>query len=1699
MVRRFVAVALLGLFVCESSGAAAAVPTAHIPAYRQSASLLAQAQLGVARLVRTLSATEIGALLTGQESRWNVMHAAPPTFERAHTYPTADPHPILHYSAPSYGQSVRFPEALKSRVLTVASITRDPLLAQSNHGSRHTMYSPPTYTYSISASPTSVTGAAGSTATITLQCTKTPSNGGPTTVSCSGVTATSSNTAVATVSIGTIGSSTTPSTISYTGAGAATITYTWSSQTATVGITASQGAGSSPPPTLAPSPVPEATPSTGVNSYWTYEEYVIPGAGMAMVNIANGNLLVQSDDMDLRERGIDLAFQRTYNSQAPTTAVAPYLGTGWSSTFEASIKYSPTAGTLTVYDIDGAAYTYTANGSTWTPPAGQHATLAFDGCSYVWQKKSGTQYKFAPPDITTAPTSCGYTNAAQDNRVMMIVGRDVLNYITFTYSFDSSGNVTKVIVAHANGQSLTLGFGTNHLLSSVSRSADGASVTFGYDGNGNLGCVNGLTNNTGYATYCYTWNGSHQLVSVSSPRWQQTAGNEGGFTSFTYDAYNHVTSITRSGIANFTPSDGASPQQILQPLLAVDTASAPRTISQDNFSYTSAQTELTDLDGHGTRWTSDSLARVTQTQEWNGSIWLVTNASWDSNDNLTSTVDARGYETDYAYDAMGNTLAVELPSTTTSQGTTRPTDLYSYDSYNNLRSYCDPTYTLAHGLNWTVGSPPAVCPTTPGSVNAPGPSVYAWSTPGSSQYDANEQYGRLTDSYTPMGYRVTYAYASTAQGGDYGLPSEATGATMSQIDGTSRTPDVNFVYDSNTGDVLKYSALPVSSNAWTQFTYDSVGDPLTVTDADGHTSYKCYYQNGQLQYSETPAQHGMDGNLGSCQNTAPTYADGFTYDSDGNVKTQTRHFSNTTGNAGQTTRWYDGADRLVEVQQPQDNSDVYGFSWMTRYIYDLSQNSTTGQSINGTYFRAHGNLAKTQECLASTSVTAPYNTKPAGCTFTDTKAQAFDEVDRLVTKYSFAGSNLYQEVFSYDAQALYGLLVSDCTGSLPCKTFTYTPLGQTVTVAHNDSGATPDSTYTYDVDGRTVSIASSGSSLSGAQTYSYNGDGRLTQSVEPSGYQSSPATLTYHYYADGKRQSLDVSSSALTQTGLYQYAYRQDGKIQTQQINTGSFMSSASTTLSFNYSNAGRENTLTFSGNGAPAGNPTYSYDQYGQELSESVGSAGQSQRTYDAEGELTSYLLSGQSSASTFTYTTRGELLQGPQSTSPSFATATPTNFANGVKVAAGSGTLNSETISTSSTFDARMGAVQSWKESCVSGCGSSWTGNPCATDTTGTYCPYENFSYDTEGRMTQQVRASFKFDSSTGYVDETDTTTVNAYDTENRLTNTQVNPGTQSSQQRWYTWGPNGHPVSESFWETNNAGVSSRQNNWLHWDGDQLLFVTGPNGQLVDVKIGTLGDITLADTNYTGITFYGRNPAGDISLCYNKAGINGSFGYSTPRGNWLCPYVSGAVPSFQYSFNDGSGTAYGKVPIYLGSDGVYDWLNTIQGVRTYDSDSGGWTTPDAYAGDAHDPMSQKSYVWDADNAVSFSDPSGYSACPSPQQWQIPSTHIGWVCMPPPATPPPHMLEAVLILAIPIDLDVIGGAIAARGLELLAESLAKRFGTEAVQAVLRKFAAGGVRALERTIASMDRNIAEHWQKIAEALGKGATRQVTIRPQCLAR
>ena len=125
-----------------------------------------------------------------------------------------------------------------------------------------------------------------------------------------------------------------------------------------------------------------------------------------------------------------------------------------------------------------------------------------------------------------------------------------------------------------------------------------------------------------------------------------------------------------------------------------------------------------------------------------------------------------------------------------------------------------------------------------------------------------------------------------------------------------------------------------------------------------------------------------------------------------------------------------------------------------------------------------------------------------------------------------------------------------------------------------------------------------------------------------------------------------------------------------------------------------------------------------------------------------------------------------------------------------------------------------------------------------------------------------------------ETGNTQTKVYDDENHLVSaayTQIS-GT-GSQLLAYNWGPNGHPIQIGSTPTGMVGSPSNMAyETLHWDGDQLLFTTGPSGALDEIKIGTIGDITPQDPTYKGLTFYDRDSSGIVGFCHNATGASGT-----------------------------------------------------------------------------------------------------------------------------------------------------------------------------------------------------------------------------------
>ena len=1011
--------------------------------------------------------------------------------------------------------------------------------------------------------------------------------------------------------------------------------------------------------------------STGINPWWQYQEENLPGGGHVMVNVGTGNMVVQDDDMAVPHKGVALAFRRTYNSRsqhdtAGTDGAVPSMyGNGWTNTFDAHLSGSRT-GTMSVWDVDGARYDYTvaADGVTMIPPPGQHATLTSDGATgYFWTKKSGMIYYFWAPDGATAwPSSVYQQYGAYAGRLYQIIGRNRFTYLTFAYTWDNGnsaagGKISAIAARAESGLTATLSFADvsgQRLLQQILFPDGVTSVSYSYDAQGNLAAVSRPPNNAGGSRpvqlFGYmAFGGGSVLHWAASPRWcGGTCGADGAFTAFGYGNATVATStliaIWRGAVVNPVISDGTG-SGALQPGYSTTGYYA----DQESYTTGVATPTFRDTNGHAVNWVVDSLGRPTQTQQCTATTnqgaqctgtWLVSNHTWDAANNLVSEVDPRGGTTQMVYDPAGNVVAIAQPPQY--PGYNPPTTLIDYDGFSNVTAVCDPVLVHSITADYWSGQYSAgadnYCSSLFGTTNHP----YAQYS-----YPSNEPYGELASVTSATGYTRSISYQPGPQGGlDTGLPTNVSGATVQQFDGSSRRPSVSASYDANGNLVCVQadaSTPAAAATATTVMTYDSLNRMVASADPDdasltGSCSTKAagiagsaivttqtYFPDGSVATTQTPSEAALN------------YKTAYTYDLDGNPTAEVPNYPGP--QTARAKRWFDGMDRLVETQQPADPGTPGDIPISLRYFYDLSQGGTA-TTLAGVAVTAHGNLFDVVK-----------NT-PTG--WTDFNYSAFDSADRVTTAYAFApcpaqlgppapagaiycAQAAYSTRYDWDSSpslnpgvSAPGLLVATLDAMGATRRMTYDGLGSMDTANYADG--TVGHTYWHDIDGRLAQAdtISFGYNSDGTTAWKYIGDGG-----------SGGTSLAYSYYPDSLPAGLSATTSrnstgdTVNQPNLFSYAYRNDGRV------TGETFGVSGQSVAWTYTRGGRMTAMN-DFNSTPSITAQYA-DGHGRLSSYVTPSGTYGNISYDAQGRPIQYTdpytrLDGETVNST--YNIRGDLI---------------------------------------------------------------------------------------------------------------------------------------------------------------------------------------------------------------------------------------------------------------------------------------------------------------------------------------------------------------------------------------------------------------------------------------------------------------------------
>jgi hypothetical protein len=275
--------------------------------------------------------------------------------------------------------------------------------------------------------------------------------------------------------------------------------------------------------------------------------------------------------------------------------------------------------------------------------------------------------------------------------------------------------------------------------------------------------------------------------------------------------------------------------------------------------------------------------------------------------------------------------------------------------------------------------------------------------------------------------------------------------------------------------------------------------------------------------------------------------------------------------------------------------------------------------------------------------------------------------------------------------------------------------------------------------------------------------------------------------------------------------------------------------------------------------------------------------------------------------------------------------------------------------------------------------------TDAAGSSVAYSSsFGFDNDGRIDYTTSIWCDSSGQQGGCSWTDSVSKNEmYDAEDHLTaiGTQVDNDSGILYNHYYSWGPNGHIVTmgaKLVLQTTQTWTP-----WLyqgvHWDGDAIAFETRQDGSLANYQLGADGDYAPGDTGYAGVTYFDRDLSNTAIANHNASGHSAFDTYAAEahiqpenRGAMFdeTVYSAGTPTGSQPTFFDNN---VGSLLTYDRLDGVTDGQGVIQGVRNFDPGTQQWSTPDVYEGRISDPETQSKYMWNNNNPVAYSDPSGY------------------------------------------------------------------------------------------------------------------------------
>ena len=902
-------------------------------------------------------------------------------------------------------------------------------------------------------------------------------------------------------------------------------------------------------------------PRVGDGPSYTYDSGTLNDRTSYKVNVANGNLDLASNDINMAGTQLDLQFARHYNSGWAVTGGGQFGG-GSTANIGKDVWFATSAApdqTKMVYPGTGSAYPFFKKPTTneWDQPAnlGLNADLKENTTAHTMElqyRGSDVKYVFGGANASTG----GALTEIRDKN-----GKHI------DFNYNSNGDVSSMV--DTQGRTFNVTVNSDGLITQIQGPAGSpTSRTWAYQyGTGvEYNLVKKYTDPEGRQTL-YDWDGNHNLLlKVTTPGGRQT--------KFGYDSSYRLSSITR--VDNVAAQTGPTTTYAYYTGGGICSSDQTRTV------------------------VTDPRSKVT------------TYCSSQKDDRVAKVRDAKNHDQDSQYSTFGNVQQLTRPGTPTNS-----VSQLNWDSgTNNLNGGTSPT-----GGQFSVGYPSGATGqdryrpssyTNPqggksefeydnGTSGGPG-NVTAIATKDASgnvqpekarlTYNSDGTIDTASDGRDSGTFDTTWDYNYDSAGNLTTIdpPGTAIGNTTITYDGLSRIATITdgkgqrreLTYDKLdrvTGVTLKNSANAVLASETAAYDYD--GNMTSRVDVDGTTKTSSYVFDPLNRLTKETLPGGKTNE--------------YTYDGAGNVLSVKTNATDT------VSYTYDDVNLLSKLSEPPDTAG--GVAPQTTFGYDDRNNRTqtlypNGVEVDQSYFG--DDAVQTIEAKKGSNTLRKFTYDyVSGSRNTDLRQSVtdkdgnkttytYDPLDRLkgATTRTSGAALVDDYQYEYDAASnRTKQTVQIGSGTPAVTTFAYNQLSQ----------------LCWKVGG--TSAADCSTTPAGATSYGYDLNGNQTSGGRSYGYNS-------------KDQTTAINGAALTYLGLDQNELTGIGSDTFQNNGMGvAEQTSGSSTYRFR-----RDPSGTLVGTKQPGGRYYYIQDALGSTvaLTDSSGAVANSYK-YDPYGSMVS------------------------------------------------------------------------------------------------------------------------------------------------------------------------------------------------------------------------------------------------------------------------------------------------------------------------------------------------------------------------------------------------------------------------------------------------------------------------------------------------